>query len=199
VPIERCHGDLLAAAVDALVNPVNTVGVMGKGLALQVKKALPEVFAAYARACTAGEVVVGRMHIVRRQAPPRFVLNFPTKEHWRQPSKLAYIHGGLRDLVDRVRELEIQSIAVPPLGGGLGGLATQRATIGSIHPSGAEAKMRTTPAASESAVPSRGWMPSSRARPFRGSTHFGCSGHSVPALWAKCLRRRIFALARMSP
>jgi O-acetyl-ADP-ribose deacetylase (regulator of RNase III) len=122
MPIERCQGDLLAAPVDALVNPVNTEGVMGKGLALQFKRAFPEVFSSYARACKAGEVAIGRMHVVQRQAPPRFIINFPTKRNWRQPSRLEFIDAGLRDLIVRVRELVIVSIAVPPLGCGLGGL-----------------------------------------------------------------------------
>jgi O-acetyl-ADP-ribose deacetylase (regulator of RNase III) len=120
--IERGQGNLLAADVDALVNTVNTEGVMGKGLALQFKKAFPEAFASYDQACRAGEVKVGRMHVVRRLASPRFIINFPTKKHWRNPSKLEYIEMGLRDLVAHVRELGIHSIAVPPLGCGNGGL-----------------------------------------------------------------------------
>jgi O-acetyl-ADP-ribose deacetylase (regulator of RNase III) len=122
MPIVRGEGDLLAAAVDALVNPVNTAGVMGKGLALQFKKVFPDNFAAYARACKAGEVVTGRMHVVHRPAPPRFIFNFPTKQHWRQPSRLEYVRDGLVDLVARVRELAIHSLAVPALGCGNGGL-----------------------------------------------------------------------------
>ncbi|MEZ4219311.1 MAG: macro domain-containing protein [Polyangiaceae bacterium] len=121
--IERGTGNLLTADVDALVNTVNTQGVMGKGLALQFKKAFPEVFQSYARACKAGEVVPGKMHVVRRPAAPRFIINFPTKEHWRHPSTLEYIHSGLRDLVEQVRALDIQSIAIPPLGCGHGGLS----------------------------------------------------------------------------
>ena len=117
------HGDLLAADVDALVNTVNTVGVMGKGLALQIKQAFPDAFAAYARACEAGEVRVGRMHVVPRLAPPRFIINFPTKQHWRQSSQLAYVRDGLRDLIEQLHALGITSVAVPPLGCGLGGLA----------------------------------------------------------------------------
>ena len=123
MPIVPGHGDMLAADVDAMVNAANTVGVMGKGLALQVKRAFPDVFAAYARACKAGEVEVGRMHVVRRATPPRVVINFPTKQHWRQPSQLAFVRDGLRDLIAHVRALSIASIAVPPLGCGLGGLA----------------------------------------------------------------------------
>jgi O-acetyl-ADP-ribose deacetylase (regulator of RNase III) len=105
------------------VNTVNTDGVMGKGLALQIKQSFPEVFADYARACKQGSVTIGVMHIVHRANSPRFVINFPTKRQWRHPSKLEYIESGLADLVTRVRELGIRSIAIPPLGCGLGGLA----------------------------------------------------------------------------
>ena len=122
MPIESGQRDLLAAPVDALVNPVNTEGVMGKGLALQFKKAFPEMFRSYERACKAGEVMVGRMHVVQRLTSPRFIINFPTKKHWRQPSRLEYIDAGLCDLIVHVRDLGIRSIAVPPLGCGNGGL-----------------------------------------------------------------------------
>lgn len=120
--IERGKGNLLTADVDALVNTVNTEGVMGKGLALQFKKAFPENFASYERACKSGEVKTGQMHIVQRLASPRFIVNFPTKRHWRQPSKLEYVRDGLGDLVAQVKRLKIESIAVPPLGCGNGGL-----------------------------------------------------------------------------
>ncbi len=120
--IERGLGNLLTADVDALVNTVNSEGVMGKGLALQFKKAFPENFSEYERACKAGEVKPGKMHIVRRLASPRFLINFPTKRHWRQPSKLEYVRDGLRDLVAQIKQLNIKSIAVPPLGCGNGGL-----------------------------------------------------------------------------
>lgn len=120
--IERGQGNLLTADVDALVNTVNAEGVMGKGLALQFKKAFPENFASYERACKSGEVKTGQMHIVRRLASPRFIINFPTKRQWRQPSKLEYVRDGLRDLVAQVKRLGIESIAVPPLGCGNGGL-----------------------------------------------------------------------------
>ncbi len=120
--IELTQGDLLSADVEALVNPVNTKGVMGKGLALQFKQAFPEVFREYERACRAGVVVVGRMHVVTRGDPPRCVIHFPTKDHWREPSELSYVREGLVDLVAQVRTRGIRSIAIPPLGCGLGGL-----------------------------------------------------------------------------
>jgi O-acetyl-ADP-ribose deacetylase (regulator of RNase III) len=122
MPIERGKGNLLAADVDALVNTVNTEGVMGKGLALQFKKAFPENFASYERACRAGEVKTGQMYIVRRLSSPHFIINFPTKGHWRKPSKLEYVRDGLCDLLAHVERLNIDSIAVPPLGCGNGGL-----------------------------------------------------------------------------
>jgi O-acetyl-ADP-ribose deacetylase (regulator of RNase III) len=120
--IEAGHGDLITAKVDALINPVNTEGVMGKGLALQFKKAFPDVFVEYASACRRGEVVIGRMHVVQRSAAPRFVINFPTKQQWRNPSKLEYVDAGLVDLIAHIHHLGIESIAIPPLGCGLGGL-----------------------------------------------------------------------------
>jgi O-acetyl-ADP-ribose deacetylase (regulator of RNase III) len=120
--IERGHGNLLTAEFDALVNPVNTVGVMGKGLALQFKKAFPDAFTSYERACRRGELAPGRVHVVERDAPPRFIINFPTKEHWRSPSRLEYVQDGLQDLVATVKARGIRSIAIPPLGCGNGGL-----------------------------------------------------------------------------
>lgn len=122
VPIEIGRGNLLTADVDALVNTVNTTGVMGKGLALQFKRAFPEVFRDYERACRAGEVEIGRMHVVERLASPRLIVNFPTKKHWRGASKLAYVEAGLEDLIRVLRERAVTSVAVPPLGCGLGGL-----------------------------------------------------------------------------
>jgi O-acetyl-ADP-ribose deacetylase (regulator of RNase III) len=117
-------GDLLSADVEALVNTVNTVGVMGKGLALQFKRRFPANFAIYAAACQRGEVEVGRMLIVEtaRTTTPRFIINFPTKKHWRDPSRLEYVRAGLVALVCEIRERGIRSIAIPPLGCGNGGL-----------------------------------------------------------------------------
>jgi O-acetyl-ADP-ribose deacetylase (regulator of RNase III) len=118
------HGNLLEADVDALVNTVNTVGVMGKGLALQFRRAYPAMFAAYERAAKAGEVNIGHMHVwpTDAAAGPRYVINFPTKGHWRSPSRLGDIEQGLRDLVRVIKDLDIGSVAVPPLGCGNGGL-----------------------------------------------------------------------------
>ncbi|MFE6967946.1 macro domain-containing protein [Isoptericola sp. NPDC057653] len=117
-------GDLLEADVDALVNAVNTVGVMGKGLALQFRRAFPAMFDDYRQACRAGDVRVGRMHVWETGATsgPRFVVNFPTKEHWRSASRLAFVDDGLVDLAAVIRAQGIRSVAVPALGAGLGGL-----------------------------------------------------------------------------
>jgi len=120
----EAHGNLLEADVDALVNTVNTVGVMGKGLALQFRRAYPDMFRAYERAAKAGEVNLGHMHVWPTDAAtgPRYVINFPTKGHWRSSSRLADIETGLHDLVRVIRDLRIGSVAVPPLGCGNGGL-----------------------------------------------------------------------------
>ena len=122
--MEITRGDILTAQVDALVNTVNCVGVMGRGIALQVKNAFPENYAAYEVACRAGNVEPGRMFVFEtgQFTNPRYVINFPTKRHWRGKSRLEDIEAGLQALVSEVRRLEIQSIAIPPLGCGLGGL-----------------------------------------------------------------------------
>lgn len=119
------NGNLLAADVEALVNTVNTVGVMGKGIALQFKERFPDNFAAYEAACKAGAVEVGRMFITETGAMlgPRWIINFPTKKHWRNPSKLEWVEAGLRDLAREILARGIGSIAIPPLGAGNGGLA----------------------------------------------------------------------------
>lgn len=122
--IELVTGDLLKADTDALVNTVNTVGVMGKGMALQFKQAFPANYDAYRRACQRGEVVIGRMFVfdAGQLVRPRFIINFPTKGHWKSRSQLEDIEAGLADLVRVLRQLDIRSVAVPPLGCGNGGL-----------------------------------------------------------------------------
>lgn len=123
--IEITQGNLLDAPVEALVNTVNTAGIMGKGIALQFKQAFPPMFQAYARACKAGEVQLGRMQVFDNGGllgGPRWIINFPTKGHWRSASRLEDIEAGLQDLAATVRRLNIRSIAVPPLGCGNGGL-----------------------------------------------------------------------------
>lgn len=122
--IEHTHGNLLEADVDALVNTVNVVGVMGKGIALQFRQAYPANFTAYQAACKRGEVVPGRMFVVPTDqlTNPRYIINFPTKRHWRGKAQMEDIESGLVDLIATVREHQISSIAVPPLGCGNGGL-----------------------------------------------------------------------------
>lgn len=124
VTVETRQGDILRADADALVNTVNCVGVMGRGIALQFKKAFPDNFKAYKRACDAGDVVPGRMFVFERKALdlPRYIINFPTKRHWRGKSRMADIEAGLDDLVEVIRREAITTIAIPPLGAGLGGL-----------------------------------------------------------------------------
>lgn len=119
------HGDLLKATdADAIVNTVNCVGVMGKGIALQFKNRWPDNFRAYRAACKAELVRPGRMFIHDRGKleTPHYIINFPTKEHWRGKSDLELIRAGLADLVAQVLRLGIRSIAIPPLGCGHGGL-----------------------------------------------------------------------------
>lgn len=123
--IQSQTGDLLKQPdVDAIVNTVNCVGVMGKGIALQFKNKWPANFSAYASACKAGRVRLGTMFIYDAGAfvTPHFIINFPTKDHWRGKSTLDFIHDGLVDLVAQIQRLNIKSIAIPPLGCGNGGL-----------------------------------------------------------------------------
>ena len=122
-------GDLLKAEADAIVNTVNCVGVMGKGIALQFKQKWPDNYKAYKKACDAKLVHPGRMFVYdlgRLAGRPYFIINFPTKDHWRGKSELSFIKDGLKDLVRAVRELGIRSIAIPPLGCGNGGLAWEQ-------------------------------------------------------------------------
>jgi O-acetyl-ADP-ribose deacetylase (regulator of RNase III) len=122
--IELTQGNILKADAEALVNTVNCVGFMGKGIALQFKKAYPENFDAYHKACATGEVQPGRMFIfdLHSMLNPKYVINFPTKRDWRQKSRYEDVESGLKALVADVQRLRISSIAVPPLGCGLGGL-----------------------------------------------------------------------------
>jgi O-acetyl-ADP-ribose deacetylase (regulator of RNase III) len=122
--IEYKRGDLLAEDAEALVNAVNCVGVMGRGIALQFKRAWPENFKAYAAACQDHEVRPGQMFVFEtgRPANPRYVINFPTKRHWRGKSRIEDVEAGLQALVAEIRQRGIRSIAVPALGAGLGGL-----------------------------------------------------------------------------
>jgi O-acetyl-ADP-ribose deacetylase (regulator of RNase III) len=122
--IKFTMGNLLDADAEALVNTVNTVGVMGKGIALMFKEAFPENFDAYEEACKRKEVRLGKMFVVERKmlTGPKWIINFPTKGHWRYPSQIGWIEEGLQDLKKVIVENGIRSIALPPLGSGNGGL-----------------------------------------------------------------------------
>lgn len=122
--IEIAKGNLLMSDTEALVNTVNCVGVMGKGVALQFKQAFPENFNAYHKACFKNEVIPGRMFIFKtgNLFNPKYIINFPTKRHWREKSKMEDIEDGLKALVKEIKTMKIQSIAIPSLGCGLGGL-----------------------------------------------------------------------------
>jgi O-acetyl-ADP-ribose deacetylase (regulator of RNase III)/uncharacterized protein YwgA len=119
------RGDLLKQNdVDAIVNTVNCVGVMGKGIALQFKKKWPDNYSEYVRVCKAGDLRPGKVHVypLEKSNLPLFIINFPTKDHWKEKSKVEYIKDGLNDLIHQIKKLNISSIAIPPLGCGNGGL-----------------------------------------------------------------------------
>lgn len=123
--ITLTRGNLLEAGAEALVNTVNTEGVMGKGIALQFKRAFPENYLFYQRACERGEVQPGKMFVFETgwMTPPRYIINFPTKRQWRSRSRLGDIETGLQALAEEITKRGIRSIAVPPLGCGNGGLS----------------------------------------------------------------------------
>lgn len=122
--IRYTQGNLLEAPAEALVNTVNEVGVMGKGIALMFRETFPANTRVYEEAAKAGQVRVGRMLVTENHAlvGPKWIINFPTKKHWRQPSKLEWVRDGLQDLERVLREHGIRSVALPPLGCGNGGL-----------------------------------------------------------------------------
>jgi len=122
--IEYKHGDILLENAEALINTVNCIGIMGRGIALQFKNAFPENFKAYAKACKKHEVQPGKMFVFETEqlTNPRYIINFPTKRHWRGKSRIEDIEEGLKALVDTINKYNIRSIAIPPLGSGLGGL-----------------------------------------------------------------------------
>ncbi|HIP50259.1 MAG TPA: Appr-1-p processing protein [Candidatus Pacebacteria bacterium] len=122
--IEYKNGDIFSEDVDAIVNTVNCVGVMGRGLALQYKNKFPQNFKEYAQSCKRGEVIPGKMFVFQtgQLTNPKYIINFPTKRHWKGKSKIEDIENGLDDLRKIMDKYNIKSIAIPPLGSGLGGL-----------------------------------------------------------------------------
>jgi O-acetyl-ADP-ribose deacetylase (regulator of RNase III) len=126
--IRYTSGDLLKSEAEALVNPVNCAGVMGKGLALQFKKAFPDCFPHYREACAAGRLIPGSVLVFERDAAagPRYIISFPTKRHWKEKSREEYIARGLENLLKTAEERHIRSVALPALGCGLGGLSWVR-------------------------------------------------------------------------
>lgn len=123
--IKILSGNLLKDSAEALVNTVNTKGIMGKGIALQFKQAYPDMFSKYEYDCKNENIIVGKVHVYDNGAlggGPRWIINFPTKNHWKAKSKLVDIESGLSDLAKVIKDLKIKSIALPPLGCGLGGL-----------------------------------------------------------------------------
>jgi O-acetyl-ADP-ribose deacetylase (regulator of RNase III) len=121
--IRFLRGNLFDSDAEALVNTVNTHGVMGKGIALEFKKRFLANYEFYRQACEQGQVQIGKMLVFPTQSlQPQYIINFPTKQHWRGRSKLEYIQRGLQDLVCVVQQQGIRSIALPPLGCGHGGL-----------------------------------------------------------------------------
>jgi O-acetyl-ADP-ribose deacetylase (regulator of RNase III) len=118
------QGNLIEAKAEALVNTVNTLGIMGKGIALMFKEAFPENFKAYEAACKRKDVQLRKMFVTERRDMfgPRWIINFPTKANWRFPSQIEWIEAGLEDLKRVIAEKDIRSIAIPPLGAGNGGL-----------------------------------------------------------------------------
>ena len=122
--IKPTRGNLIEADAEALVNTVNCEGFMGKGIALQFKRGFPDNFKAYEKACRSHEVRPGRMFVypTGSMINPKYIINFPTKRHWRENSRMQDIEAGLKALVKEIRELKVASVAVPPLGCGYGGL-----------------------------------------------------------------------------
>ena len=122
--ITEQQGDLFESGAEALVNAVNTVGVMGAGLALQFKHKYPQNYVAYRRAYQERSLVVGQPFVYSRTdvSNPKYIVNFPTKEHWKEPSSIEFISAGMEKLARWCEETKVASIAIPALGCGLGGL-----------------------------------------------------------------------------
>ena len=124
MPVSIIKTDIFQTGAEAIVNPVNTVGVMGAGLALEFKNRFPLNFKLYKEACRNGSMKTGRIFMTRNHGSenPKWIVNFPTKDHFRNPSRMEWIEDGLDDLAQAINERKIRSIAMPALGCGLGGL-----------------------------------------------------------------------------
>ncbi len=121
--VEYSDGSIFDSHADALVNPVNTVGVMGAGLALEFKRRFPDNFKVYSDLCRVGLLKVGEVHMYMTECEdPAWIVNFPTKKHWKDPSLIEYIDSGLANLSDMLETFEVGIVAIPALGCGLGGL-----------------------------------------------------------------------------
>ena len=120
--ITPIKGNIFNANTNAIVNTVNCVGVMGKGIALEFKARYPNMFKDYVVACKNSEVKIGKMWIWNNTATPKYIINFPTKEHWQNHSRIEWISSGLDNLKECVQQLNISSLSLPPLGCGNGGL-----------------------------------------------------------------------------
>ncbi len=128
--VELMSGSIFDSTAQALVNPVNTVGVMGKGLAKEFKRRWPDMFESYKAACDAGQLQVGKLHLFEAHPDgalgPRFIINLPTKRHWRDRSLERHVVHGVAALVVTLAELALPSVAIPALGCGEGGLQWNR-------------------------------------------------------------------------
>lgn len=130
--IHYINSNLLESRAEALVNTVNTVGIMGKGIALQFKNQFPENYKSYKNACKSGEIRIGKLFITKEASilgGEKIIINFPTKTDWRKPSEYSYIEEGLKELVQVIQEKNISSIAIPPLGAGNGGLKWDKVKV----------------------------------------------------------------------
>ena len=128
IMIHYLKGNILESKAMALVNTVNLEGIMGKGIALQFKKQFPNNYKLYKKACEDGTIGIGKLYVTKEQTMfgLKIIINFPTKTDWRKPSEYLYIEEGLDDLISIINDYQIESIAIPPLGAGNGGLNWER-------------------------------------------------------------------------
>lgn len=120
-------GNIISSETEAIINTVNTKGIMGKGIALQFKEAFPDNYKLYVKACKDGTIDIGKLLITETNLLyPKYIINFPTKQHWRENSSIEYIDKGLTDLIQIIEKYKIKSISIPPLGAGNGKLEWQK-------------------------------------------------------------------------